>query len=391
MREQTTTTSADDGHLRQLRLRRLVHRWAWVGVVVGLIVAGAGGWLIVSATTAEPTTETETVGSLEYTAGFEHEATVEEPNAVFPVGTTVEAQPIYYTTITPTLDSRYVVEYTTVGLTDQTVTVTLEQVIQATSDDVVLWEDRTAVTTVTTEAQTGEAVATASVDVPNLTAEATAIEDSLGAAAGETEFFIEATVEATGTVDDQTGRSATTDTMTIDPDASTFTIEAGDPVSEQVAITEDRTVEPELSVGQLFGGVVFLLGGILVGGFVGGVRLRGAFELTEQETAWLRYHRDRDEFEEWITTITRSEPIRDGYDGTAASLSDLVDYAIDTDNAVVYDPTHGRYLVAADQARYVYDPPEPPAAWSLRDALVRETTPSPEEGPQEERTAEADE
>lgn len=80
------------------------------------------------------------------------------------------------------------------------------------------------------------------------------------------------------------------------------------------------------------------------------VAKRRGLALEERERAYLAYRDDREDLEEWITTMSLPEEI-------AASLGDLVDFAIDTDSRVVYDPDRDLYVVVHEETHYGYRPP----------------------------------
>lgn len=136
------------------------------------------------------------------------------------------------------------------------------------------------------------------------------------------------------------------------------------------------------------GGPALAVVGLL--GLVGlvGARWAGHTGLTASEAAYLRYRADRAEFDEWLTRIRLPAATREGPTAEAEGLADLVDYAIDSDAAVVEDRAAGRYQVRGPDAVYVFEPPAPPAGVA-DDPLGRPPgagtqEPDPPDGPADE-------
>jgi hypothetical protein len=89
-------------------------------------------------------------------------------------------------------------------------------------------------------------------------------------------------------------------------------------------------------------------------------RSRDDLGLTDAEREWLAYREDRSEFDEWITEFTVPQEAFDRPRARAASLGDLVDFAIDTDSGVVESADGHQYLVVHDEFLYTYTAPREP-------------------------------
>ncbi len=359
----TTSTVDSTQHRRRLRLRAVFAEWWWLVVVLGVLAVLGGGWLLYTGVIAPGTmTQTETVGAIEYTGSFEHQATVAADNEVYPIGTTLSNQPSYYTTITPTLEGSYTVAHESTNIERQELTVTVERVIRSTADETVLWEQREQLASEQTTETGAELAVPFEVDVPATQGRVNEIQESLGASIGETELLVEATVTVSGERGDRTTTAETVQTLMIQPNGETYSVQTGetDQVSDTARITRTTTVTPAPSSIELAGIPILLLFGIGLIVVPITARGRGNVSLGDQEQAWLAYQRDRAEFEEWITTIDRPTTPTNSQRGQAASLGDLVDFAIDTEHAVIHDPTTETYLVAAEEMAYVYEPPPEP-------------------------------
>lgn len=364
-----TPSHNPDTHRRRLRLRNVVADWWWLAVLLGIVLLAGGGWLLFGTVVApEPTTQTTTLGSIEYTGTFEHAATVQTDNELFPVGTELENQPVYYTRLSPVANGSYVLTYDTTGLEDQSATVTVTRVIRAVDEEAVLWEQTDQLASEHTTASDGTVTAAFTLDVPAVERELETIQESLGSTAGETEVLIETTVVLEGGVGEQTTTVETTHTATVGVGGDTYTVEPEAPIEDTATVTRTESVSPEPRPIELLGISGLLLGGIGLIVVATLARVRGHLALTDEEQAWLTYQSDRAEFEEWIRTIDQPPAATREHRGTAASLADLADFAIDTDNAVIYDPTTATYTVATGDTQYVYEPPAQPTPmswWSI--------------------------
>lgn len=116
------------------------------------------------------------------------------------------------------------------------------------------------------------------------------------------------------------------------------------------------------------GGPLLLVGSLVavIGLVVAG--RRKTFALTEAEREWLEFREDRGDFDEWIVTMRLPDEVEKMPRAEADTLADLVDFAIDTDNAVVEHPDTGTFAVVHDGYRYAYPPPSNPATVDDADA-----------------------
>ena len=128
--------------------------------------------------------------------------------------------------------------------------------------------------------------------------------------------------------------------------------------------TTDRVTVP-VTPGPLrrYGGPLALALGLVGLGTVAAVRSRGLLEVSPAERGWLAYRRDRESFDDWVTT-GRVPGALIADDAVAVdSLEGLVDVAIDADGRVIEDIERDRYVVVTERGvGYVYDPPAAPAA-----------------------------
>jgi hypothetical protein len=356
-----------------LRGRALLDRWFPVVVAAALVLAGVGVWVTHGAHVAPgTTTEQRTVEEWAVSGSFDHRATVRPPadGRAFEPGTTVTNRTIYFQRVMPVLSGAFVLGYE--GTTPAEVEVERQVRVRSVGGDegeTVYWsrtlatESRTA-----TLDPTGTVRVPFSLDVAETTLDARNVSERLRAPGRvQIDVVVDATVERRG--EGATVRDLSF-TLPVRPEGSVYRVEA-DPREETFERTETVTVAAEpgplRSLGGPAAGVAGLaaLGGLLL------ARSRGLVALSEAERAWLDYRDDRADFEEWITTIRLPPEARDLPVAEAATLADLVDFAIDVDSAVLESPDEERYHVVHDGYRYTFDAPPVPER-SLADGADRE-------------------
>ena len=363
--------STDDGpDRRTLAIRSALAEYLPVIMLVAVLLLAAGGWITYGAY-VDPGTETtqETVGTLEYSGSFEQGATVQRQNLIFPVGTRLEDQPVYFTNISPTLSGAYTLDLTTNGLDSARAEVTVSRVIQSTTgEDTVIWSDSRRLGE-TTGVGGGETSVRFAVTVPEAADRIATIEESLGGGTGETSVELQAETTLVASAAGQTKRTTTTQALQLSPDDQTYSVNAPESDGGSLPVTVTQTVPRTPSLLERAGGPLVILLGLTGLGVSWRARQQGQLALTEEERAYRAYRDDYREFEEWITTIALPATARDLPEAPAESLGDLVDYAIDTDSAVIEHPETGTFSVIHDGTRYVYQPPPTPADRSLTEAL----------------------
>ncbi|MFC6835964.1 DUF5305 domain-containing protein [Halomarina ordinaria] len=349
----------------ELRARRLVG--ANLAVVVALLVVLAllGGWLTYDAH-AGPETEQreEVVSSWETTAAFDHGATVTRENPVYDVGTRLDNRSVYFTNVAPVMNGSFDYGYTATGEGELDVDAETELVIRSVespgeADTTVYWQQRRDRTSANASGlEPGESVSVPfSVDLAAAANETADIDEQLGGSPGQSEVVVEATVTLSGTVDGEAVERTERYTLPVEL-GETAAVDATGPTTERYERTETVRDPVDSSPLQAAGGPLLLLGSVLVLGGVGAMASRDELGLSSTERASLAHRRERAEFDDWITRIRLPESVLARERAHAESLADLVDFAIDTDNAVVESPDASAYYVVHDDLLYVYEPPE---------------------------------
>jgi len=354
---------------RWLRARAVLsNRGAEIAALL-VVLALIGGWITYT-THVDPgtTTEERVVSSWSRTAGFEHGATVRNPNPVFEEGQRLSNRSVYFTRVAPVLDGNYTLEYAATDGERLNATVRLGLVVQGVTDDgdneAVLWRTATTLEEGTTsDLRPDETLRVPfSIDVPEVRNRTDEITSTFGTV-GETEAFVLADVrleragaDGTGGADGRTFQQE----LTVVPEQDVYRVTDNGMSRERFETTETVRVEREYGLPRAAGGPLVLLvttSGLLVLGV--GYR-RGAFELTEQEREWLTYRADRAEFDEWIHTVQLPSEANDLPRARADSLAALVDFAIDVDGGVVEPPEEDVFYVVHDGYLYSYTAPLPP-------------------------------
>jgi hypothetical protein len=349
----------------RLRVRAVLSNRGTEMAALLVVLALVGGWVTYT-THVDPgtTTEERAVASWSRTAGFDHGATVRNPNPVFEEGERLSNRTVYFTRITPVLDGNYTLGYAATDGGPLNATVRLGLVVQGVTGEEgaePLWRTtRTLGTRSARDLRPGETLRVPfSLDVREVRNRTDEVTSSLGAV-GETEVFVLADVqlerEGEGSVDGRTFQQE----LSVGPERDTYRVTGGGPSSQRYETTE--TVRTERGYGPLrtLGGPLVLALALAGLGAIGAGYRRNAFELGDQEREWLAYRADRSEFDEWIHTVTLPSEAHDLPRARADSLAALVDFAIDVDSGVLEPPEGGVFYVVDSGYLYTYTAPLPP-------------------------------
>ncbi len=357
---------------RTLRLRRLLNEQFDLLLVVLAVLALVGGAVTYATHVSPGTTTEERVVEMWQTSGsFDHSATVTEENPLFAVGSRLQNRSVYFSGVSPVLNGSYTFSYRASGGGELTtsvdiVLVTRNVISEGEEQRTVLWETSRPLreTGTATIAPGTTARARFGFNVSEAAEERDRIEEELGGTTGTTETFVRATVDIEGAVNGRAVDTQQVHTLPVALDGGTYRVgpsEAGTNRFETTRqVTTTRTYGPLRSVGApvlLFASLIGLAGLVVA-------RSQHRFELTDAEREWLGYQEDRAEFDEWITSFTLPAEAFDRPRAEASSLADLVDLAIDTNNAVIESPDGTEYSVLDGGFRYVYTAPQPAAAES---------------------------
>ncbi|MEF8780372.1 MAG: DUF5305 domain-containing protein [Haloferacaceae archaeon] len=350
---------------RTVRLRAILDSNWQLLVAALLLLALAGGWIAYGAYVDPPQeTTTEVVSSWTVEGEWSHGATVTESNSVFPTGTELRDRSVYFGSIAPTFSGAFGVGYDATSASNVAIDAESRLVTRSVSEEgnATYWsESRTLDSTAAENVGDDETVRTTfSINTTALDERIGEIREEIGADPGTLELFVETTVTVEGTFDGESRTVQLAYRLPLELQGTNYRVDDPGPLIEEYERTETttRTLEPGLLDGIVapFLLVLGLLGGagVAAGGYT------GRFAVGEAEREWLAFRDDRAEFDEWITRISLPEETFDRPVARAASLQDLVDFAIDNSTGVVEDPDAGTFYVVTDDYVYTYEPPVAP-------------------------------
>lgn len=346
-----------------LRVRALLNRWFGVALVACVLLAALGGWMAYGAYAAPGThAEQQVVSRWSTTGSTSHRARVVNDTEVFAEDQVLRNRSVYYTKVTPVLNGTshfgYRAEKGDLTATEN-VTLVVEGVetVGRNRQQTTLWRIEEPLARKRASLGPGETLAADyAVNVSKLVNRTDRIQRELGGG-GQVQMYVRTNVTATGTVG---GREVARDanwSLAIQPRGGTYQVHAsGQPGGRY---EQTRTVQVPNEPGPLreLGGPLLLVAGLAGAVALLWARNGGRLELDERERAALAYADDRSDFEEWLTHISLPDERLDGPEAEAESLADLVDYAIDADEGVIFDPGRNAYFVFHDGTRFVYRPP----------------------------------
>ena len=361
----STPTDTDDDtngdRERRLRLRTLFWEHRTTIAVAFVLVLALGAWVSYGVYAAPgETTEERLEYSWTATGEFDHAAPVVDSTAAYPEESVLEDEPLYYTAISPTAEGQFTGGYDANSGEDVDVSLTVDLYYRAVEPDeeTVYWSERERLTSVNeTDVDPGESVtATFEVNVSAVGDRIDEIETDLEASPGQAEIRLEVDREIEGTIDGTSQLVADSVTIPIEYDGSTYRFDDGANFDEPHEAYRTEAVAASYGPTRSVGGPLLVLLGA-VGLSAVALASRRVPEPTAAERAWLAYRDDVAEFDEMIVPATLPESVLEKPRAAVPSLASLAEFGIDAGEAVVHDRATGRYLVATDDAIYLYDPP----------------------------------
>lgn len=365
-----------------ISVRSILNRWFVLVLLVGLVLALAGGYVTYDSHVdgAETVVEQQTTGTWTVESEFQHGTTVTRDTEVFSAGEELTNRSLYFTTVSPGLDGTYTVSHDNTDGNAAVASVDLSLIIRAVEErngnQVVHWQTRDSLETLdTVEVMDGESTAaTVSVDIPTILNRSEAIQNNLRAAPGQTEVLLVADTTVESSVAGEAFTDTRTDRIEIMPGQNVYRVSATTAGASSYDATEQvtRTIHP--TPLERYGGPAVCVLGLVCMGFLGTARRRGWLAVTERERARNEFERARNDFDEWISTA--QIPEADGRTPVPTdSLVDLVDIAIDSDRRVLEDGN--QYAVLVDSEIYTHT--APPAIDPLSSPVREDTGPVSED------------
>lgn len=346
----------------QLEARQLLADWFVPVAVLLLLVAAAStiGVYSAVATPGEPT-EYDTVDSWSTTTDLSHSAEVSEPNKVYAVGHQLENRPRYYTEVMPVLEGEIQYRYQASD-GDVDVETDISQVTRAVEDgsggEVVYWRDEQPIDAEQTSGLSPDEAHTDSfaVDVDAMNQEAIETAESLGSTAGTLETVVRIDVRMDGTIDGEPVEHTEQYELPIAVTTGTYTVE----LPSETGHTERQTVAVSTGWSDRIGdavGVIVLL--VLSVGSLGGLaaaKHREALAPSAADRQAVEIENERESLDEWISKGMLPPSVGERPRIEVASLTELVDVAIDCNRRVIDRKDVDEYVVVDDTVIYGFVP-----------------------------------
>jgi len=350
---------------RWLEARQLLADWFVPVSILLVVVALASGVAVYStvATPAEPT-EYDTVEDWSTTVALSHSAEVSEPNEVFSVGETLDDQPRYYTEVMPVLEGDIEYSYQAAdGEVDVETEIT--QLTRAVEDgsggEVVYWRDEQPLdATQTSELSPGESHNDSfAVDVDAMEQNATERAESLGSTAGTLETVVRIDVRMDGTIDGESVEHTEQYELPLEVTSGTYTVElpseTGHTEQQSVAVSTGWTDR----IGDSIGLLVLLVVSVGSLGGLAAAKHRETLAPSPADRRAVETQSQRESLDEWISRGTLPSSVADGSRIEVASLTELVDVAIDSNRRVIDREDAAEYVVVDDTVLYGFTPEQP--------------------------------
>ena len=345
-----------------LEARQLLADWFVPVAVLLLVVAAASGIGVYSAVaTPDGPTEYDTVDRWSTTADLSHSAAVTEPNAVYAVGDELANQPRYYTAVMPVLEGEIQYSY---QASDGEVDVETEmtQVTRAveerTDDPVIYWRTEQSLGSEKADGVSPDEAHTDqfSVDVASMDRSAAETAESLGSTAGTLETVVRIDVRVDGTIEGESVEHTEQYELPIDVTSGTYTVE----LPSETGHVEQQTVAVSTGWSDTVGdavGVIALL--ILSLGSLGGLtaaKRHDKLAPTAADRQAVEAEIERTALEEWISRGVLPPAVAEQPRIEVASLTELVDVAIDCNRRVIDREDADEYVVFDDTVIYGFVP-----------------------------------
>lgn len=356
----------------RLRGRTLLADYRSLVIVVCLIIAGVGG-LVAHTAYVDPGTETSerTVASWTTAGSFDHSATVTRENPLFRDGRILTDRRAYFQRITPVVDGTYQFEYAADGGNVSTRTEAM-LVVESVDDDTVFWRRTTRLGQFSdSNVPPRRAVELPfSVNISRTAGLIDRVQETVGRSPGDVRVAVRTTTTYEGQIEGHQVQRSRTDEFVLASGEAAFQVDETTSGESQARVTTTETQLVRYGPLRRVGGPLALIVGLVVAGVVAALD-PGQLTLSATEQQRLAFLRDRREYAEWISAIRPPAETNDFPTAEADTVADLVDFAIDSDNGVLFDWPNDRYCVIESGTLYVYQPPQPMNRRSLRSFFYR--------------------
>ena len=348
---------------RSMRVRAFVERRFYELLIILIILSALTGWWAFQVHMVPEYDQQEVVTEQwSESTDFDHRAEVIRTTDIWDRNEIIENRPLYYTNVTDELEGTYTYEYEAEsGELDVSTDVTYQ--LRAIDDEDVFWEISEPLAAHDDSGLSpGENHSvTFVIDIDSILRTIDRVENQLGAREGLVDPRIVVRTDVSGEVEGESHQESHVSEMpvVVNPDtyrvAETTTVDVPHEETDFIDVPADPPLFEQIGSLAAFNLLILALLSLMIGYYT------GRLELSEEEREALQLQRERDEFDEWITTGTF--PADRDHDTTILvdELVGLVDVAIDTNNRVIEDQELGVSSVIDNDIVYVYIHPGSPA------------------------------
>lgn len=275
---------------------------------------------------------------------------IEKENPLWPIGTRLYDQAIYFSAIAPNLTITF---HFRISLPELTINYQLKTILLSSIKDVSYWSKEEVICS--GELKGGELIKDFQINVVKIETEIKQIKEKLNFYAGDTELRVIAIVRYKGKINVEEINEQKVFLLSIKPYGSYYQVlstpyegKVKREVIQKVLIPPSN-VEKIISIGPP---AIFLFASICIGV----MKLKNK-PLTKNEIEELKMKKEYKKFKEQISfgeylevLEKEKKPIK------IKSLRDLVEIAIDMDKRVIYDPVKEIYFIIAEDILYLYQP-----------------------------------
>ena len=348
---------------QSIRIRAFFQeRFSAIALILILLALATGWWAYQVHIVPEFEQEQIMVEEWSESTTLEHSAEITQDSLLWSTGEIVENRPIYYYNLSQELDGLYSYSY---RADDGSVDVTTEATlfIRATDDDDIFWE---VAEPLASEEESGLSSNQAhnvsfTVEIEWILRTIDRVERETGAQEGLVQPKVEIRTVVDGEVEGSEVSNEYESEMELVVNPDTYRVHEIDTVDESHEESEFRDVPVDPTPTEAIGSIALFI--VSIAAFVAllTAQTSGRLELTQEEQELIELQREREEFDDWITT-GRFPADRD-YEATILvdDLVGVVDVAIDTNNRVIEDTELGVSTVLDNEYVYVYIHPNSPA------------------------------
>ncbi|NLB01479.1 MAG: DUF5305 domain-containing protein [Methanomicrobiales archaeon] len=284
---------------------------------------------------------------------YEYRAIVSEQNPLWPVGTTLVDNPVYFPAATPRLQTTFslLAEGEAVDLNVVSYTAAVLSMKEA---DTTYWSKEVVITEDTGLMQSGVYQNSFTLDVGDMQQQLNGIREYLGFQRGTPVVDLVTTVLFTGTVDGRTVAEHRVYSMPITLGTGHYSISDNRSFTETVRVRQTETIEVYPPVHQQYAAVLLLL--ISVGMLLWVVTSRSprfkpsadTLQALEREAMHARYR-------DWMSQGRFDHSIT-AHRIELGSLEDIISAAVDMNQRVIYDEDGRIYFFVHNNILYSYEP-----------------------------------